>query len=109
MALFVTAGVMAPLAAAPVAKPTPRPPSAKPYNPMLGALATPSPSVPAVREVLQRNPVHAAKPAPVTHGVISDLAANGVPQVALNAYRVAAARMANVDPGCGMDWALLAG
>jgi hypothetical protein len=41
--------------------------------------------------------------------VISGLAANGIPQVALNAYRVAAARMANVDSYCGIDWALLAG
>ena len=32
------------------------------------------------------------------HGVISGLAANGIPTVALNAYRVAAARMDNVDP-----------
>jgi hypothetical protein len=41
--------------------------------------------------------------------VISGLAANGIPKVALNAYRVAAARMAAVAPGCGIDWALLAG
>jgi hypothetical protein len=41
--------------------------------------------------------------------VISGLAANGIPTVALNAYRVAAARLANAEPGCGIDWALLAG
>jgi hypothetical protein len=110
VAVFVTAGVMAPLAAAPVAKPTAQPSSARPYNPVLGQLtATPSASPPAVREVLQRKPVHVAKPAPVSHGVISGLSANGIPQVALNAYRVAAARMDNVDSGCGIDWALLAG
>jgi len=49
------------------------------------------------------------KRAPVTAEVISSLAANGIPSVALNAYRVAAARMANVEPSCGIDWALLAG
>jgi hypothetical protein len=45
----------------------------------------------------------------VTHGVISGLAANGIPQVALNAYRVAATRMAGVSPSCGIGWWLLAG
>ena len=59
--------------------------------------------------LLKAKPTHVAKAAPVSHGVISGLAANGIPQVALNAYRVAAARMANVSPGCGIDWALLAG
>jgi len=47
--------------------------------------------------------------APATPKVISGLAANGIPSVALNAYRVAATRMANADPSCGIDWALLAG
>ncbi|PZS12474.1 MAG: hypothetical protein DLM57_18895, partial [Pseudonocardiales bacterium] len=46
---------------------------------------------------------------PATKAVISGLAANGIPNIALNAYRVAAARMAHVEPGCGIDWALLAG
>ena len=41
--------------------------------------------------------------------VITGLAANGIPNVALNAYRVAATRMANNDPSCGIDWSLLAG
>jgi hypothetical protein len=41
--------------------------------------------------------------------VITGLAANGIPNVALNAYRVAAARMASADPSCGIDWSLLAG
>jgi hypothetical protein len=47
--------------------------------------------------------------APATRAVITGLAANGIPNVALNAYRVAAARMAHVQPSCGIDWALLAG
>ena len=59
--------------------------------------------------VLKRNPTHVKHQAPVSHGVISGLAANGIPQVALNAYRVAAARMADVAAVCGIDWALLAG
>ncbi|TAM91803.1 MAG: hypothetical protein EPN43_03485, partial [Jatrophihabitans sp.] len=47
----------------------------------------------------------AALPAPPPVG---DLAANGIPGVALNAYRVAAARVGGADPRCGIDWALLA-
>ena len=47
--------------------------------------------------------------APATKAVISGLAGNGIPNVALNAYRVAADRMAHVQPSCGIDWALLAG
>jgi hypothetical protein len=47
-----------------------------------------------------------APPAPT---VITGLAANGIPNVALNAYRVAAARMGSSSPSCGIDWSLLAG
>lgn len=47
------------------------------------------------------------KPPPLP--AVSGLAANGIPSVALNAYRVAAARMDHADPECGIDWALLAG
>ena len=50
-----------------------------------------------------------AKPAPVTQHQIVLLAANGIPRIALNAYRVAAARMDNADPACGIGWWLLAG
>jgi membrane-bound lytic murein transglycosylase B len=53
--------------------------------------------------------VKAHKQAPATKRVISGLAANGIPNVALNAYRVAAARMASVEPSCGIQWWLLAG
>src|SRR5580765_4178219 len=49
------------------------------------------------------------KAAPADPAAISGLAANGIPSVALNAYRVAAARIDNVEPGCGIDWSLLAG
>jgi membrane-bound lytic murein transglycosylase B len=77
------------------------PPAAPPLP-----LATATASL-AVGQAAQ--PRHAGTPAPVSHGVISGLAANGIPQVALNAYRVAAARMANVEPSCGIGWWLLAG
>lgn len=47
--------------------------------------------------------------APSDAAAISALTASGIPATALNAYRVAAARLDHVDPGCGIDWALLAG
>ncbi|HEY3630096.1 MAG TPA: lytic murein transglycosylase [Jatrophihabitantaceae bacterium] len=95
------------LAAAPVAPPAPvaplapvarhrsKPVPARPGQPGTG----PGPS----------GPVHVPHPAPVTQPIVSGLAANGIPSVALNAYRVAAARVADVQPGCGVDWSLLAG
>src|SRR4051794_33766111 len=54
-------------------------------------------------------PVQVGDQQPIAPTVITGLAANGIPNVALNAYRVAAARMANSSPGCGIDWSLLAG
>jgi hypothetical protein len=45
----------------------------------------------------------------VPEAVVTGLAANGIPNVALNAYRVAAARMAAAKGECGIDWSLLAG
>ena len=54
-------------------------------------------------------PVLDPDPEPATAPVITGLAANGIPNVALNAYRVAAARMASARPSCGIDWSLLAG
>jgi len=72
------------------------------------ALPSPTTAAPTVTRLTPK-PTHAAKAEPVSHGVISGLAANGIPSVALNAYRVAAARMANVAPGCGVPWYLLAG
>lgn len=58
--------------------------------------------------LLPRKPVHVTHPAPATKPVISGLAANGIPNIALNAYRMAAARMASADPACGIQWSLLA-
>jgi membrane-bound lytic murein transglycosylase B len=66
------------------------------------------------------HPLHGAGPAiaaaapvqpqaPTDRASITTLFRNGIPEVALNAYRVAAARVAHTDPSCGVDWALLAG
>ncbi|GAA3165773.1 hypothetical protein GCM10010531_17910 [Blastococcus jejuensis] len=59
--------------------------------------------------VLASAPVEDPDPSPATPTVISGLAANGIPNVALNAYRLSAARMASAKPSCGIDWSLLAG
>jgi cell division septation protein DedD len=107
--VFIAASVTAPsvgvdLAAAPQPErtyPAPVLPFVSPYSI--------DPAAPAVRKLLKTDPAHAKHAAPFSHGVISSLAANGIPEVALNAYRVAAARMGNVDAACGIDWALLAG
>jgi membrane-bound lytic murein transglycosylase B len=40
---------------------------------------------------------------------VSRLTASGVPEAALGAYRSAAERLRRSDPGCGLDWSLLAG
>jgi membrane-bound lytic murein transglycosylase B len=72
------------------------------------ASAAPAP-VRNAAKVLAARPVRSAKKAPSTKRVISGLAANGIPNVAVNAYRVAAARMTSADPSCGIDWAMLAG
>ncbi|WP_305852301.1 lytic transglycosylase domain-containing protein [Blastococcus sp. PRF04-17] len=58
---------------------------------------------------LAEAPTRQAGQAPPAPTVITGLAANGIPNVALNAYRVAAARMADAKPGCGIEWSLLAG
>jgi membrane-bound lytic murein transglycosylase B len=63
---------------------------------------------PTGARLLPRRPVHVAHPAPATKPVISGLAANGIPNIALNAYRLAAARLAAAGPSCGIQWPLLA-
>ncbi|HZE49248.1 MAG TPA: hypothetical protein VE074_06760, partial [Jatrophihabitantaceae bacterium] len=80
------------------------PPAAVP-----AAIARPAGHLPPKAKALPDQPVHVKHPAPVTTPIISGLAANGIPTVALNAYRVAAARVGNTDPSCGIDWSLLAG
>src|SRR4051794_9680009 len=59
--------------------------------------------------VLASAPTQVGDQTPIAPTVITGLAANGIPNVALNAYRVAAARMTNSSPDCGIDWSLLAG
>lgn len=106
--LFLAGTVVTPLAGADSA--ITRHSAAAPSPQTHVVLALPSPTVaPAAPKVSQRNPTQVAKRAPVGHGFISALAGNGIPHVALNAYRVAAARMASADPGCGIPWYLLAG
>jgi membrane-bound lytic murein transglycosylase B len=78
----------------------------------LGAAATISflsSGAPTGAMVLPTAPAQVGDAAPIAPTVISGLAANGIPNVALNAYRVAAARMTNSSPDCGIDWSLLAG
>src|SRR3954449_11444111 len=68
-----------------------------------------SAGAPAGALTLTAMPVQVAQTQPAGPPEITGLASNGIPNVALNAYRVAAARMADADPGCGIDWSLLAG
>lgn len=67
-----------------------------------------SKGAPAAAVTLTGEPLHVTQPQ-ASDALISGLASNGIPVVALNAYRVAATRMDTVDPGCGIDWSLLAG
>jgi membrane-bound lytic murein transglycosylase B len=71
-------------------------------------LARLSVGAPSGSITLASTPVHVASAQPLAPTVITGLAANGIPNVALNAYRVAAARMDRSAP-CGIDWSLLAG
>jgi chitodextrinase len=61
---------------------------------------------PAVHLEPASTPTAAPQPRPAT---ISDLAASGIPEVALRAYRSAEATLAKADPGCRLHWSLLAG
>ncbi|WP_104524830.1 lytic transglycosylase domain-containing protein, partial [Blastococcus atacamensis] len=68
-----------------------------------------SAGAPAGARTLGEAPEQTADQQPPAPEAISGLAANGIPMVALNAYRVAALRMADAKPQCGIDWSLLAG
>src|SRR4051812_38850213 len=107
--LFVVAGATTPLAGANTAAPRATSSGARLAPAYADTPPAVAPELPVAADVATRAPVQLQRKAPVGHGVISGLAANGIPKVALNAYRVAAARMANVQPGCGIDWSLLAG
>jgi membrane-bound lytic murein transglycosylase B len=82
---------------------------ASPLELKVHSLAELSRGAPEGAKLLPFTPITVAKPAPATPAIIGGLAANGIPNVALNAYRVAAARMSSASPGCGIDWSLLAG
>ncbi|WP_104527144.1 lytic murein transglycosylase [Blastococcus saxobsidens] len=96
---------------------------AQPADPVLTAQAEDAPreeapawGIPALSSgapegarTLDAVPARVADPEPATPEAVSGLAANGIPTVALNAYRVAAARLGSAKPGCGIEWWLLAG
>jgi hypothetical protein len=73
------------------------------------ALSELSKGAPEGAVTLAPAPVTSTNAQPITATVVTGLAANGIPNVALNAYRVAAARMESAQPDCGIDWSLLAG
>ena len=106
MVLFVVATVASATASGAARRTAEAKPAAPARPTAIPAAATPEPV--SVQQ-LAAKPVRAKHKAPATPRVIGGLAANGIPNVALNAYRVAAARMASADPSCGIDWALLAG
>ncbi|HST48168.1 lytic transglycosylase domain-containing protein [Jatrophihabitans sp.] len=60
-------------------------------------------------KVLTATPVHVARPAAATPAAVHVMAVGGIPAVALDAYRLAAARMGSAQPDCGLPWQLLAG
>ena len=86
-------------------------PSAETASPGAPAWGVPalSSGAPEGARTLEAAPARVADPEPATPAAVSGLAANGIPNVALNAYRVATARMSSAKPGCGIDWSLLAG
>jgi hypothetical protein len=79
-----------------------------PEEPVVPTLPDLSAGAPEGTVRLAGAPTRDPSPQPATPPVVSGLAANGIPIVALNAYRVAAARMASAKPSCGIDWSLLA-
>ncbi|HEX8303416.1 MAG TPA: lytic transglycosylase domain-containing protein [Jatrophihabitans sp.] len=111
MAVALGAGILATTGAAG----TPTRPSASPTTSPAASAAAPaglarlSQGAPKGAKLLPAQPVHVARPAAAGPAVITGLAANGIPVVALNAYRAAAARLASAQPGCGLEWWLLAG
>lgn len=67
-----------------------------------------SAGAPAGALTFTAEPAMVSNPVPGTPAVVSALAANGIPQVALNAYRVAAARIDQALVNCRIDWSLIA-
>ena len=74
-------------------------------NPSVSPLSA---GAPAGAFTLSVEPARASAPVQATVALISALSTNGIPPVALNAYRVAAARLGTALPGCGIQWSLIA-
>jgi membrane-bound lytic murein transglycosylase B len=82
--------------------------SGRPFDEVIDPIATSAAGRPAARPASTPTRSKSAPPA-TTSPVISALAADGIPQVALEAYKHAAAELATSEPSCGIDWSLLAG
>ncbi|HEY2297640.1 MAG TPA: lytic murein transglycosylase [Jatrophihabitans sp.] len=75
-------------------------------------VASPLPTVPptdVLRPVAVPAPKVPRRLPPEAPATVSALAADGIPTVALIAYRRAAALLAKTDPACDLSWTLLAG
>ena len=104
----LAAGVLAATSAAGTpTRPDPLPPAGS-AGPMTGPAGL-SHGAPPGAKVLTALPVHASRSAAATPAAVHSMAVGGIPAVALNAYRLAAARMGSAQPGCGVPWELLAG
>ncbi|MGH3097211.1 MAG: hypothetical protein ACRDMV_14585 [Streptosporangiales bacterium] len=63
----------------------------------------------ATRHPDESKPTRSTKdPEPARDDIVSGLTGNGIPYVALRAYKAAAKNLARTEPTCGLDWALLA-
>jgi membrane-bound lytic murein transglycosylase B len=96
-------------ASSPTRHSAPQPATGASDAPVVNGPARLSLGAPKGAKLLPAQPRRVAQPAPATPAAITGLAANGIPAVALNAYRLAAARLASAQPGCGLQWWLLAG
>jgi Transglycosylase SLT domain len=108
-ALFVVASMTTQLAGAETGHSTPQSQPSVTTTTAPPDLSGLDPVVDSAPAAVHAAPATAKAKAPTSRAVINGLAANGIPNVALNAYRVAAARMNHSDPGCGIDWSLLSG
>ena len=81
-------------------------PGARAHAAPAGADGSARTAAPATTSVPK--PAAASRP-PANTTAVSALAASGIPKVALNAYRVAAARVTHAEASCGIRWYLLAG
>lgn len=109
VALALGLGVLVTSAASAPARHSAQPASVAPDAPVTNGPARLSLGAPKGAKLLPAQPRRVAQPVPATPAAVTGLAANGIPAVALNAYRLAAARLASAQPGCGVQWWLLAG